>query len=136
MRRIALALCLLLAPLTAQAQETGSEGAIHGVISGQIDAFRLDDLATAFTFASPGIQSMFRTPENFGAMVRNGYPMVWRPDRLRFGPQRSQGGVIWQQVIVTDAQGRAHVLDYRMEQVDGQWRIAGVQILAAPEVSA
>ena len=121
----------------AMAQETlPREPGIEGTISNQIEAFRADDFDTAFTFASPMIQGMFGSPDNFGQMVRNGYPMVWRPDRLRFGPQRSQGGVIWQQVIVTDAQGRAHVLDYRMEQVDGQWRIAGVQILAAPEVSA
>ena len=136
MRRIALALCLLLAPLTAQAQETGSEGAIHGVISGQIDAFRLDDLATAFTFASPGIQSMFRTPENFGAMVRNGYPMVWRPKTVQFGDLREQEGTLWQEVIVTDAGGRLHALEYQMIQLDGVWRIAGVRMLPAPDLSA
>ena len=112
------------------------DSGIEGTIRDQIDAFLADDVATAFTFAAPGIQRLFGTPENFGAMVRNGYPMVWRPEELRFGELREIGGALWQKVIVRDAQGRTHVLDYRMEQVEGAWRISGVQILPAPDVSA
>ena len=110
--------------------------AIRSVIQSQIDAFLADDFATAFTYASPNIQSLFGTPENFGAMVRGGSPMVWRPDDVRFGALEDRGGVLWQRVIVTDAQGRTHVLGYAMQQVGGAWRIAGVQILPAPDVSA
>ena len=54
------------------------------MISEQIDALRADDFATAFTFASPGIQRMFGSPARFGAMVREGYPMVRRPRDVRF----------------------------------------------------
>ena len=118
------------------AQEVQAPNAgIEGTIQSQMNAFLADDFATAFTFASPSIQGMFRTPENFGAMVRNGYPMVWRPDDVRFGDLRDIGGALWQKVIVTDAEGRAFVLDYRMVEIDGQWRIAAVQILPAPELS-
>jgi hypothetical protein len=39
-------------------------------------------------------------------------------------------------VILTDTAGNLHYLDYRMEMIDGQWRIAGVQILQAPELAA
>ncbi|KUF12794.1 DUF4864 domain-containing protein [Pseudoponticoccus marisrubri] len=109
---------------------------IEGVIRQQMDAFLADDVGTAFEFASPSIQGMFRTPENFGAMVRNGYPMVWRPGDVRFGDLREIGGALWQKVIVTDGAGRTFVLDYRMQQIDGAWRISGVQILPAPDVAA
>lgn len=109
---------------------------IEGTIRSQVDAFLADDFETAFGFAAPGIQLMFRTPENFGAMVRNGYPMVWRPEDLRFAELREIDGALWQKVIVRDAQGATHVLDYRMEMLDGQWRISGVQILPSPDVSA
>ena len=69
---------LSLAMAKAESQSSSSP-AIESVISKQIEAFRADDFATAFTFASPNIRSMFGTPDNFGVMVRRGYPMVWRP---------------------------------------------------------
>ena len=110
--------------------------AIEGTIQSQIDAFLLDDFGAAFEFAGPGIQSMFRTPENFGAMVQDGYPMVHRPQELRFGELREISGALWQKVIVQDSDGRTYVLDYRMGEYEDGWRIDGVQILPAPDVSA
>lgn len=112
------------------------EPAIEDTIQSQIDAFLEDDFATAFGFASPNLRTMFRTPENFGAMVRQGYPMVWRPDAVSFGDLRLISGGMYQRVIVTDEAGNLHYLDYQMQQVDGQWRIAGVQILQAPDLAA
>lgn len=131
-----LALCIALSgPALAQEVVTPVP-AIEQTIQSQINAFLADDFATAFTFASPGIQNMFRTPENFGAMVRNGYPMVWRPRDVTFGDLRDLSGALWQEVILTDQTGQRHVLAYQMEQRDGVWRIAGVQILPQPEVAA
>lgn len=112
------------------------EPAIESTIQSQIDAFLKDDFVTAFTFASPNIRSMFGTPENFGRMVQQGYPMVWRPQDVTFGELREIAGGLCQMVIVKDAAGSLHYLDYRMQMIDGEWRIAGVQILQAPEVSA
>ena len=122
---------------TLWAQEVlAPEPGIENTIQGQIDAFLQDDFGTAFTFAAPNIRNIFRTPENFGAMVQQGYPMVWRPERVTFGDLRAIAGGLYQTVILTDTAGNLHYLDYRMEMIDGQWRIAGVQILQAPELSA
>ncbi|MGP6086916.1 DUF4864 domain-containing protein [Antarctobacter jejuensis] len=110
--------------------------AIEGTIQSQIDAFLKDDFGAAFDFASPSIRYMFRTPENFGAMVRRGYPMVWRPSDVEFGPLRTIDGELSQQVLVSDAEGKRFVLEYQMVQVDGAWRIAAVKVLPAPGVSA
>lgn len=122
---------------TLWAQEVlAPEPGIETTIQSQIDAFLKDDFNTAFTFAGPNIRSMFQTPENFGRMVQQGYPMVWRPDSVTFGDLRSIAGGLYQMVIVKDAAGTLHYLDYRMVQIDGDWRIAGVQILQAPEVTA
>ncbi|WP_439522239.1 DUF4864 domain-containing protein [Marivita sp.] len=112
------------------------EPAIEGTIQSQIDAFLQDDFETAFTFASPNLRTMFRTPENFGAMVRQGYPMVWRPEAVTFGDLRDIAGGLYQTVILKDTAGNLHYLDYQMQQIDGEWRIAGVQILQAPDVAA
>jgi hypothetical protein len=118
----------------ARAEEPNDS--IEGVIQDQIDAFLADDVATAFTFASPSIQSIFQTPENFGMMVRNGYPMVWRPTDVDFAELRDVAGGLWQRVIVTDQAGRVHALDYNMVEVDGIWQINAVQLLEMPEVGA
>ncbi len=103
------------------------DATIRGVISGQIEAFRADDVDTAFEFASPTIQGMFGTPGNFGRMVREGYPMVWRPADVRFSRLGERGGRPVQGVLLTDGAGRVHVLDYEMIEVDGVWRINGVR---------
>ena len=133
MRYMILCLCAAVSlALPAAAQER----AIKEVITRQFDAFRAGDVVRAFDFASPGIRDSFRTPENFGAMVRQGYPMVWRPGEVRFGPLREVSGRLWQRLRVIDAQGRAHLLDYQMQRVDGDWRISAVQLLKAPGVGA
>ena len=131
MRTLLIALLLALA-LPASARDA----AIEGTISRQIDAFRADDFARAFTFASPGIQGIFGTPETFGSMVRNGYPMVWRPSELRYLDLIEQGGRMHQRVQITDAEGRVHLLDYEMIEVGGAWKINGVTLLEAPGAGA
>lgn len=110
--------------------------AIEGTIQGQVDAFRVDDFETAFTFASRNIQTLFGNSERFGSMVRNGYPMVWRPSELRFLELREISGNLWQKVLVRDGQGGIHLLDYNMIETDEGWRINGVQILRKPDVGA
>ena len=112
------------------------EAGIEGTIQSQIDAFLADDFATAFTFASPNIQGLFGSSDRFGAMVRGGYPMVWRPEDVQFLELRDLDGRRWQKVMVRDQGGQFHVLDYQMIETDAGWRINGVQILPAPEVGA
>jgi hypothetical protein len=124
--------CLTAAFLSLPA--TAQEAPIEGTIRSQIEAFLADDFGTAFGFASPNIQSMFGTPDNFGAMVKNGYPMVHRPSDVRMGELREIEGRLWQKVYVTDAQGRGHVLDYQMIETPDGWKINGVTVLKADGV--
>lgn len=109
---------------------------IQGVIRDQIEAFRADDFAGAFEHASPGIQKFFGSSQRFGQMVQQGYPMVWRPSGLTFLEQRNDGGLIWQRLLVRDAQGRGHVLDYQMIQTENGWKINGVQLSPSAGPSA
>lgn len=115
-------------PIQAGAQE-GDEGAIQGVISDQFAAFLDEDVDTAWTYASPTIQMLFRTPENFGAMVRNGYPMVWAPSETQFLELRDEDGVLWQRVQVRDAAGQYHLLDYKMVETPNGWLIDAVEFI-------
>ena len=138
MRRVLTGLTLALSMTgTLWAQDVlAPDPGIETTIQSQIDAFLQDDFGTAFTFAAPNIRNIFRTPENFGAMVQQGYPMVWRPESVTFGDLRAIAGGIYQTVILTDAAGNLHYLAYRMQMIDGHWRIAGVQSRQAPELSA
>lgn len=110
------------------------EAGIEGTIQSQIDAFLADDFATAFTFASPNIQGLFGSADRFGVMVRNGYPMVWRPEDVQFLELRDLQGRLWQKVMVRDQAGNLHILDYQMIETDAGWRINGVQLLPAPDL--
>lgn len=113
-----------------------SDDAIRRVIGAQIEAFLADDFETAFTYASPGIKRLFGTPERFGAMVRQGYPMVHRPREVRFLELRTVAGSLWQRVMMTDAEGRVHLLDYQMIETPEGWQINAVQLLRGAAVGA
>lgn len=102
---------------------------IEATIDAQIDAFKADDLDRAFTYASPAIRRIFRTPENFGAMVRRGYPMVWRPGSVDYLERSEAAGHVRQIVRVTGRDGAVHVLEYRMIEQENGWKINGVAIL-------
>jgi hypothetical protein len=71
---------------------------------------------------------MFPTPGVFGSMVKRGYPMVWNPADAEFLDAKPMGDGIVQRLRFVDQQGRAHIGEYMMVQVDGEWRIAGVKI--------
>jgi hypothetical protein len=141
MKQLMVAMLIMLAvmgrPGAAQEATAEAQAAIASVISGQIDAFRADDFTAAFEFASPTIRNAFRTAENFGAMVRGGYPMVWRPDEVRFLEARMINGALWQKVMIRDQAGAVHLLDYQMVQSPGGgWLINAVQVLQAPDLAA
>lgn len=117
---------------SAQAQSTE----IEGTISAQIEAFKADNFDQAFTYASPTIQGLFQTAENFGRMVRGGYPMVWRPSEVTYLELQERGGLLFQRVMIKDAAGAVHLLEYQMLDLNGQWKINGVRLLANPPASA
>ena len=115
-----------LAATGAFAQAAGE--AIRGVISDQIEAFKSRRLHHRLRFRLAGDQAPVRLPRPFGAMVRDGYPMVWRPESLRFTDLREEGGRTVQSVIVTDQAGALFVLDYEMVPGGGGWQINGVTV--------
>ena len=111
--------------------------AILGTIRAQLDAFQADDGTRAFTYATPQLRQLFRTPENFMAMVRGGYQAVYRPQSVDFLDARIVNGKIGQAVRFVGPDGRAVIAIYTMEQqADGSWRIAAVQLIPTGELSS
>jgi Domain of unknown function (DUF4864) len=107
------------------------EEPIQATIQSQLDALDRDDFVTAFTFASPTIKGMFGTPENFGMMVKQGYPMVHHPAAVKMLELRTVAGNLWQRVMITDVEGKTHLLDYMMVESPDGWQINAVQLLQA-----
>ena len=118
----------------AQVSASGSD-AIKRTIEDQIAAFKLNDFETAFSFATPFLREKFGSAENFGKMVRNGYPMVWRPSKVIFLENERYHHGLAQVVQIVDANGKSHYLRYYMMEFDGSWRIGGVEFLPASDFS-
>lgn len=136
MRTLFTALSLGMATSIAVAGVSHAQSSPETVIQSQLDAFKIDDFEQAFTFASPFIQRMFGTPERFGAMVKSGYPMVWRPDTVAFLSREEVGATVKQRVMITDVGGAFHILEYEMVNLQDLWKINGVRILSAGGMGA
>ena len=125
-----LAILLLALPLRAQEQD------IQTVINEQIAAFRADDFETAFTYAAPNIRMMFQTPDRFGQMVREGYPMVHRPQSYVFEELKDTNGSRLQNVLIEGQDGYYYVAEYDMVKTEQGWKIRGVRIFRTEGVGA
>jgi len=134
MRILAIVFALFFAaPVAAQDREVST------VISEQLDALQARQLPLAFSYASPMIQRLFQTPDNFGQMVEMGYPMVWDHGEARFLDSKTLGDageVVMQKVMLRDLTGGLHILEYQMIKLPQGWRINGVTLLNPPQVGA
>ncbi len=112
------------------------QAAIRHVIEAQLAAFQRDDGAEAFGYATPMIQQKFGDATNFMAMVKGGYPAVYRPrsvtfDKLvdtEFGPD--------QILRVVGPDGAAYTAHYIMQkQPNGTWMINGCYLTKGEDQS-
>ena len=122
----------LLATLPARAADAVSESdatAMRIVVESQLAAFAADDAERAFSYAAPPIRTMFKTPDRFMEMVRNGYPVVYRPSRVVYLAPVVVDGQFVQGVQMTDASGALWLAVYQFErQADRSWRISGCTV--------
>jgi hypothetical protein len=130
-RLFGIILSFLMFALPAAAQDSD---AIEDVIANQLSAFNDRDVETAWSFASPMIRGLFGNPQNFGMMVEQGYPMVWTNADVQFLELREIAGQFYQQVMVRDAGGQRHVMEYAMVETAAGWLINGVSELPLPDV--
>ncbi|MEP7302405.1 MAG: DUF4864 domain-containing protein [Caldimonas sp.] len=100
--------------------------AIRTVVEAQLAAFASDDAKRAFSYAAPSIRAMFGSADRFMEMVRDGYPVVYRPASVVFlAPDWVQGQLV-QGVHLTDSSGQLWLAIYQLErQPDKSWRISG-----------
>jgi hypothetical protein len=108
------------------------------IITAQITAFRADDGPAAYDFAAPVVRNIFPTPEIFMAMVKQGYPQVYRPQSFNFTEALIDPmGRPAQKMTVVGPDGKSYTALYSMEkQPDGTWRISGCTMLEIPGLDA
>ena len=128
---------VLLAPAGAQEPTAEARAAVRTVIERQLDAFRRDDAADAFSYAAPSIRRLFQTSDRFIEMVRRGYAPLTRSERPEFVRDRLMAdGVFLQEVGFVGPDGKAWSAFYSLErQPDGEWRISGCVLKPAAGTS-
>ena len=131
---------LMISAIGARAADTPSpaDGAdVRAVIKHQLGAFSRDDAGAAFSLASPMIQRLFGSPANFMAMVRAGYPQVYRHRRAEFGELTRLDGELVQLVVFTGRDGHKALAVYTMvKDPTGAWRINGCRLLQKSGLAA
>lgn len=132
----ALGFLLAVASAGTDAQATALSSAdakkVRAVVEAQLAAFEADDAKRAFSFAAPNIRELFGDADAFLAMVRSGYPVVYRHASVAFMVPELEGGEVTQAVRLVDAEGGAWIAVYRLQQQrDKSWRISGCQVVAS-----
>jgi hypothetical protein len=133
---LAIVATVVLALGVSAAEPTDTDrAAIRQVIEDQLRAFREDNGERAFSFASPSIQAMFKTPERFMEMVRGAYPAVYRPREVAFKELEAVEGELVQVVVMVGPDGVPVVALYKMEwQEPGKvWRINGCVLVPSQD---
>lgn len=115
-------------PSPARAAESGERAATQAIIEAQLAAFSQDESAKAFSYASPDIQRLFESAENFMQMVKSNYRVVYRHTQVKF--LTFQGNELFAQhtVQMVDENNSLWTVLYTLEKVkDGSWRISSCQ---------
>jgi len=120
-------------PAAAAPPSADDSRAVRAVVEAQLAALAAGDAARAFSYASPSIRSQFGDAGRFVGMVRQGYPMVIRPQRTAFfvpeAAADGEPGTVLQRVQLRDAAGRAWLATYQVQrQPDRSWRINGCAV--------
>jgi len=135
---LTLFLTLALHSAAADLINSQDQAEFQRIITAQISAFRADDGAAAYEFAAPAVRKFFPTVEVFMAMVRNGYPQVYRPQSFIFNEALTDPqGRPAQKVTILGPDGKTYMAIYTLEkQADGKWLISSCTILLIPGLDA
>lgn len=103
---------------------------VRSVIEAQLAALAKDDAATAFSYAAPNIRKALGTASRFLSMVKNDYPVVYRPASVAFLKPEGEGNDVVQRVQMQDAEGNAWLAIYSLQRQKGNmWRITGCAVI-------
>ena len=119
-----------LIPVHARALSAKDEKAVQAVVQSQLAAFARDDADNAFSYAAPELRKTIGNASAFMAMVKNSYPVVYRPASVAFLKAEGSGDDVVQKVQMLDASGTSYLAVYSLQrQKDKTWRISGCTVV-------
>lgn len=129
---LAAAACLLVLGVSAQAAPLtpADEKNVRATVQGQLAAFAADDADKAFSYAAPNVREAMGTAAGFLTMVRNAYPVVYRPASVAFLKPESKESQVIQRVQMLDASGDAWLAIYSLQREGASWLITGCVVVA------
>lgn len=125
----ALALALGM-PAHAAPLSPADELAVHATVQGQLAAFAADDADKAFSYAAPNVREAMGTAAGFMTMVREAYPVVYRPASVAFLKPEEREGQVVQRVQMLDAAGEAWLAIYSLQRAGKGWLITGCIVVS------
>ncbi|MES2686910.1 MAG: DUF4864 domain-containing protein [Pseudomonadota bacterium] len=117
-------------PAQAASLSPADEKNVRATVQGQLAAFAADDADKAFSYAAPNVREALGTAAGFMAMVRNAYPVVYRPASVAFLKPESKDGQVIQRVQMLDASGDAWLAIYSLQREGNSWLITGCVVVA------
>ena len=119
-----------LMPVRAEMLSAKDEKAVQAVVQSQLAAFAADDATKAFSYAAPELRKTIGSPAAFLAMVKNSYPVVYRPGSVSFLKAEGFGDGVVQKVQMADVSGTLYLAVYSLQrQKDKAWRISGCAVV-------
>lgn len=99
---------------------------VKSVVTGQLAAFRREDIPAAYAFASTSIKQQFRLPV-YERMIRRGYAPLLGHAGAEPGVVRDNGGgMAMLSVSVRVPDGQVLRYRYHLLHEDGRWFVSGV----------
>ncbi|MEQ1901979.1 MAG: DUF4864 domain-containing protein [Devosia sp.] len=104
------------------------------VISSQIRALRINDAATALSYAEATFQQRYPDAEQFVLMItQTGYKPIVTSRSHSFGDYRIVApDDVFQQVFLVDEDQSLYQAIYELKMEGAGWRVAGVQLARQP----
>lgn len=119
-------------PASANGLNPKDQKQVIEVVQAQLNAFARDDAARAFSYAAPNIRQLLGSAENFMAMVRTQYEMVYRPSSITFMQPNGDAYAAELKLQLTDQDGDAWIATYTLQrQKNKTWRITGCTVAQA-----
>ena len=119
-----------LIPAHAEALSAKDEKAVQTVVQNQLAAFAKDDADKAFSYAAPELRKTIGSSAAFIAMIKNSYPVVYRPASVAFLKAEVSGDGVVQRVQMLNASGTSYLAVYSLQrQKDKTWRISGCAVV-------
>lgn len=106
----------------------------QNVITGQIEALRSNDAATALSYAEETFQQRYPKPEQFVLMItQTGYRPIITSRSHSFGDYKIIApDDVFQQVFLVDEDQSLYQAVYELKMEEAGWRVAGVQLAKQP----